>query len=91
MTSTLHSAADLAAAVRDSRPDAIALGIEITTDWCREQMHDLGITRYEDVDAEIVSALDCLNSCQTWGRCWPPFRPFSSPSSKDQPPWMSAI
>lgn len=57
MTTMLHTAADLAAAVRDLRPDAIALGIEMTADWCRDQMHDLGVTRYEDVDDELLRAI----------------------------------
>ena len=57
MTITLHTAADLAAAVRDLRPDAIALEIEITPDWCRDQMHDLGIARYEDVDRDLLHAI----------------------------------
>lgn len=52
---TLHTAHDLGAAVRERRPDASAAGIAITDDWCREQMHALGITRYEDVDGEILS------------------------------------
>lgn len=59
MTRTLHltTAHDLGAAVRDARPDALAAGIAITDDWCREQMHDLGVSRYEDVDAEILGAI----------------------------------
>ena len=50
----ITTAIDLADAIRDRRPDAAAVGIEITTDWCREQMHALGITRYEDVDVETI-------------------------------------
>lgn len=57
MTQTITTARDLAAAVRDLRPDAVALGIDITADWCRDQMHALGETRYEDVDAAMLSAI----------------------------------
>ena len=53
-TINLHSVTDLAIAVSDLRPDAAAVGIEITTDWCREQMHALGVTRYEDVDVALI-------------------------------------
>lgn len=56
-TVRLHTAADLRAAVCDMRPDAIAIGLDITIDWCRGQMHALGVTRYEDVDAEMLSAI----------------------------------
>jgi hypothetical protein len=51
----LHSAADLAATVRDLRPDADPN--TITADWSATQMHDLGITRYEDVTAEVIDAI----------------------------------
>lgn len=57
MSSTLHSAHDLGAAIRALRPDALAAGIEIGDDWCREQLHDLGITRYEDVEDETLGAI----------------------------------
>lgn len=57
MRITLTTAADLAAAVRDLRPDAIALGVEITPDWCRDQMHALGGGRYEDVDRDLLHAI----------------------------------
>lgn len=53
----LHSARDLCAAIRGMRPDALALGIEITDDWCRDQMHDLGETRYELVDDHMLSTI----------------------------------
>jgi len=53
----LHTAADLADAVSDLRPDAVALGITITPEWCRAQMHDLGITGYEDVDSDTLHAI----------------------------------
>jgi hypothetical protein len=53
----LHSAADLGAAVRDSRPDARAVGVHITNDWCRDQMHDLGISRYEDIDHDTLGRI----------------------------------
>ena len=54
---TIHTAADLAAAIRDLRPDAATAGVTITTDWCRAQMHALGVTRYEDVDDDTLSAI----------------------------------
>lgn len=54
---TLHTADDLAAAVRDCRPDAVALGIAITSDWCRDQMQSFGETRYEDVDDDLLGAI----------------------------------
>lgn len=59
MTIHLTTATDLRAAIADLRPDAVAaLGHEaITADWCRDQMHALGVTRYEDVDAETLSAI----------------------------------
>jgi hypothetical protein len=56
-THTYTTAADLAAAVRDLRPDAVALGIAITAEWAREQMHALGVTRYEDVDESALDAI----------------------------------
>ncbi len=52
---TLSTAADLVAAVSDARPDAAHL--DITADWCREQMHSLGVTRYEDVDEATLTAI----------------------------------
>ncbi|CAN5488511.1 hypothetical protein BH23ACI1_BH23ACI1_33330 [soil metagenome] len=57
MRITLTTAADLAAAVRDIRPDAVAVGIAITPDWCRDQLHALGVSRYEDVDRDMVHAI----------------------------------
>jgi len=51
---TIHTASDLAAAVRGIRPDAVDAGIDITVDWCRDQMHSLGVTRYEDIDRDIL-------------------------------------
>lgn len=51
---TLHSAHDLGAAVRDLRPDALELGIDISDDWCRDQMVSLGVTRYEAVDSDVL-------------------------------------
>ena len=53
----IHSASDLAAFVRQLRPDAVAAGLDITTDWCREQMHALGYTRYEDIDAVLLATI----------------------------------
>ena len=53
----LHSAADLRAAIRDLRPDAIAVGIEITSDWCRDQMYALDVGRFEDVDADTLGQI----------------------------------
>jgi hypothetical protein len=67
-TLNLHSAADLAAAVVGARPDAAASGITITSDWCRDQMHSLGETRYEDVTEALLHAIcdqvDALPSTQ---------------------------
>jgi hypothetical protein len=54
---TIYSAADLATAVSDLRPDAATAGLPITFEWCRAQMHDLGITRYEDVDLDTLHAI----------------------------------
>jgi hypothetical protein len=51
----LSTAADLAAAVYNARPDTAHLSI--TADWCREQMHALGVTRYEDVDEATITAI----------------------------------
>lgn len=50
----LTTAADLAAAVRGLRPDASSL---ISTDWCRDAMYHLGITRFEDVDRDALHAI----------------------------------
>lgn len=51
--------ADLTDAVRDLRPDAAATvpPTSITTEWVREQMHALGVTRYEDVTDDVLSAI----------------------------------
>ncbi len=57
MTLHLHSVSDLAAAVRDLRPDAARVGVMITPEWCRTRMHALGVTRYEDVDADVLEAI----------------------------------
>lgn len=54
---TLHTARDLGQAIRNLRPDAAGVGITITDDWCRDQMHALDITRYEDVDDETLSRI----------------------------------
>lgn len=66
----LHTAADLHAAILDMRSDARAAGIEITRDWCREQMHALGVTRYEDCGDHILSQIadevDVLASTETF-------------------------
>ena len=56
-TTHLTTAADLGALIRQMRPDATAASIVITNDWCRDQMHDLGATRYEDVDADLAGAI----------------------------------
>jgi len=50
----LTTAADLAAAVRDLRPDASSL---VSTDWCRDTMYRMGITRFEDVDRDALHAI----------------------------------
>lgn len=52
---TLHTARDLGQTIRDLRPDADPT--IITDEWCRESMHDLGVTRYEDVDDDIIDAI----------------------------------
>ena len=54
---TLHTAADLAAAIADLRPDAVDLGLPITAAWCRTEMHALGLSRYEEVDADTLSTI----------------------------------
>lgn len=56
-TTTLTSLTDLTAAIRGLRPDALALDVAITPDWVREQMHAAGVTRYEDVDAMLISQI----------------------------------
>ncbi len=43
--------------MRGARPDAAEVGIEIADDWCRDQMHDLGVTRYEDVDKLVLGEI----------------------------------
>lgn len=55
MAPMLTTVTDLRAAVRELRPDADPQ--TITADWCREQMHDLGVTRYENVDDAILGAI----------------------------------
>jgi hypothetical protein len=50
----LVTARDLGDAVRGARPDAADL---ITDDWCCEQLHALGETRYEDVDADLIDRI----------------------------------
>lgn len=52
---TLHTARDLGQTIRDLRPDADPT--IITDEWCRDTMHDLGVTRYEDVDADAIDAI----------------------------------
>lgn len=52
---TIYTAGDLAAEIRALRPDAA--GLPITTEWCRTQMHDRGIDRYEDVDQDTIRAI----------------------------------
>ena len=51
----LHTASDLAATICGLRPDA--LDLPITAEWCAEQMHALGETRYERLTADLISAI----------------------------------
>ena len=53
----LITSRDLGEAVRGARPDAAAVGVEIADGWCRDQMHDLGETRYDEVDEDLLSAI----------------------------------
>lgn len=56
---TMTTITDVTAAVRDLRPDAAATvpPTQITPEWVRDQMHTLGVTRYEDVTDDVLSAI----------------------------------
>lgn len=59
----LQSSADLGRVIRELRPDAVHVAV-ITDSWCRDQMHILGVTRYEELTADqidhIANAVDEL-------------------------------
>ena len=65
----LTTAADLRTLIIDLRPDAVALGVIITADWCRDQMHAAGVTRYEDVDEATIDAVcAAVDDLAGWAR-----------------------
>lgn len=53
----LTTARDLGDLIRSLRPDARATGLAVTDDWCRDQMHDLGVSRYEDVTPTVAGTI----------------------------------